>query len=119
QRLQRVLHLEGALVVPVDRCDQVREGLRRPVSDQFDGAVSTLEEGDRFLLLEIRHTPIATDYHKPKPSAPSAIASGAPREAEAPAGGRHQEHLDGALSGHLHFERYLTRNGVVIRQFFL
>jgi hypothetical protein len=81
--------------------------------------VSILEEGDRFLLFDIRHTLLATDYHKTKPSAPSTIASGPPGEAEAPAGARHQEHLEGALSGHLHFERYLTRNGVVIREFFL
>jgi len=71
--------------------------------------VSILEEGNRLLLFEIRHTLIATDYHKTKPSAPSAIASGPPGEAEAPAGGRHQEH----------FERYLTRNELVIRKFFL
>src|SRR5262249_582830 len=55
QRLQRLLHLGCALVVPVDRSDQVREGLRRPVSNQFDGAVSPLEEGNRFLLLYSRH----------------------------------------------------------------
>src|SRR5262245_54378513 len=68
QGLQRALHLGGAVIVPVDGGNQVCECVRRPVPNQFNGAASPLEEGNRFVLLYIRHVVLSSHCETKRPS---------------------------------------------------